>query len=89
MEKKLNESECNSNWDTMLKMFHGLVATKANKDEFQALIELAANAIMMTPRQREGIVGRCSNVISGNYGNTKKSEHIQKPEAFSQNGKQQ
>lgn len=88
MANKITDAEYNSNWDAMLKMFHQLVNQKAIKDEYEALKGLAKNTIALTPRQREGIIERCNNVINGEYGHTKKSSHIQTAEAFSQNGKQ-
>lgn len=90
MATKISDQEFNTNWDSMLKMFHGLVAAKADGEEYEALISLAKNTVALTPRQREGIVDRCKNAINGTYGKTKTEEnYAHGAQGFSENGKKQ
>jgi len=79
----------NENWDSLLKMFHAIVE-KQPKDQNEQLEKLKefAKTKQLSPRQIEGIIERCDNVIKGNYGNTKKPEHYNQQHNFSTNGKQ-
>jgi len=87
--KRITDKDYNKNWDRMLKIFHAIpLNAKDTKKQCEDLKELAKNTIALTPRQREGIFDRCNNVVSGNYGNTKKPEHYSQQHNFSSNGKE-
>lgn len=70
----------NAKWDSMLKVFHGIVKDSPEpdsvKDKLISLAESAKNTHILTPRQAEGIHDRCHNYIKGEYGNTKKTENL-------------
>ena len=73
-QKKINDQQCNDNWDSFLKIFHKIEneRPKDYKEQLEQLKITAQNTIQLTIRQREGIIDRCNNVIKGDYGNTKK-----------------
>ena len=73
MEKRgLSETAVISNFDKLLKEFNRLWETEPKAiEKFKSLKE-KAKLIILYPRQMDAIVARCNNVISGNYGNSKK-----------------
>lgn len=76
-QKKLDDQQCCDNWDTFLKVFKKIEQERP-KDYVAQLEKLktkAQNTVQLTVRQREGIIDRCTNVINGTYGNSKKPEH--------------
>lgn len=55
---------CNGNWDLLLKIFHKIGGKpEERKKQYVALAELAKTKTL-SPRQAEGILGRCSYQIS-------------------------
>ena len=50
---------CNENWNALLKMFHKI---NRDKSQYNSLKELAKTKTL-TPRQSEGIQGRCDYQI--------------------------
>lgn len=62
----------NSKWDSMLKVFKKIIdgnpKPESVKEDLMALSESAKNTGVLTPRQAEGIVDRCSNYLKGNWG---------------------
>jgi hypothetical protein len=90
MEVKPNpEKLYNENWDALLKVFHKIVETNPPNyaEQLQSLKDLAKTK-QLSPRQLDGIMARCDNAISGDYGNTKTSTNISQEHNFSSNGKQ-
>lgn len=79
----------NTNWDALLKIFHGIVEKNPKDAETQinSLRELA-KAKNLTPRQAEGIDARCENYLNGTYGKTKTAANISQEHNFSSNGQQ-
>src|SRR5690349_2664394 len=81
-KKAPTDAELCANFDRLLKEFHK-IWDEGPKDfeKFEALKE-KAKLTPLTPRQTEGIVDRCKNVIRGNYGKTKTADHYghSKPE---------
>lgn len=84
--KPPTDAEMAANWDKLLREFNSLW-NDSPKDhaKFEAL-KTKAKLTSLTPRQMEGIIDRCNNVISGKYGNTKNPEIYQLSQAQS-NGK--
>lgn len=58
----------NSNWDILIGMFNEIIKTNPTdkKERCEKLKELA-RAKQLTPRQMEGIIDRCNNVINGSF----------------------
>lgn len=74
----------NDKWDSMLKVFSAIIKGNPNpekvKDKLTTLSDSAVNTNLLTPRQREGIVGRCRNYINGKYGvDAIKDAYLAKP----------
>jgi len=64
-----NDEPCNIKWQTLLSVFHGIDQEAYDaKEKLEQLIEVVKNDVLMTPRQKEGIVARCQNAINGEYG---------------------
>ena len=62
----------NLNFQQLLNEFYSLLGKNSPKEEFIKLRETAKLKIL-TERQKEAIVERCNNVVSGNYGSTSKA----------------
>lgn len=87
----ITDEMCAAKWRQLLSVFHKLVKDEPEPKEIEAdliaLKEAAKNSGMLSPRQMEGISGRCDNYMNGTYGNTKKPIHLSQEHNFSTNGK--
>lgn len=62
--EKIPDEVCNPNWDSLLKVFHGINnSQKTAKQAYRDLKDVAKTTIL-TERQREGIIDRCNHQIS-------------------------
>ncbi len=66
-------------WKAMLKMFHSITENnpkpQAVKESLLELKEAAKISARLTPKQVDGIMGRCDHYIAGTYGSTARAAH--------------
>lgn len=74
-DKLPTDAELCANFDRLLKEFNGLWENSPKDMEKFESLKQKAKLTSLTPRQTEGIVDRCNNVIKGGYGKSKTPEH--------------
>lgn len=69
--KTMSVDQGNQEWQAYLSEFAEIIKGKQPKDvakKLETLKESANASETLTGRQKEGIVSRCDNFVSGNYG---------------------
>jgi hypothetical protein len=91
-KEKVTDEQINVKWRQMLKTFEAIISSNPKpetvKEDLLALIGVAKTSIL-TPKQIDGIYGRCENYMNGSYGRTKTAANYSYAESdkASQNGK--
>lgn len=71
-ELKVTDEQINTQWVSMLKVFETIIdgnpPIEKVKDKLEGLKLSAGNSVLLTARQKEGIVGRCNHYLKGEYG---------------------
>lgn len=82
IEKSVSDEQYIAKWKSMLAIFKQITdkepAPEKVKDKLLDLKQAAINTTHLTERQKEAIISRCDNYLSGTYGkDSKKKDYIE------------
>lgn len=75
---KIADSVYSANFDSLIKKFTEILENggATRKADLEDLKKEATHMIVLTYRQREAIIDRCNNLLSGHYGSTKTAQNM-------------
>lgn len=82
IEKSVSDEQCIAKWKAMLEMFEKIIKgdppVEKVKDKLLELRAAVINSNLLTERQKEALMARCDNYVTGNYGkDAKKKDYIE------------